>query len=175
MKLIKEFIPLISHSIHEQLILHMERILEGGSTTIKSTTCDFRDMYKEGDFIRDSIEIDDWSPSISKLNKNQINELSAKEDRRLRYKRRHGNSTTTTDFELPTKSTSSSSSLSSSSSTILNSIVSSSTPKKSKSTIVCKHCGVSESDTPLMRKGPEGEKSLCNKCGIQWQSGRLKF
>lgn len=30
----------------------------------------------------------------------------------------------------------------------------------------CVHCGTS--DTPLMRKGPDGHRSLCNACGLVW-------
>jgi chromatin structure-remodeling complex subunit SFH1 len=162
LKLIKEFVPLISHSIYEQIILHMERILEGGSS-LNSSFGDFIDMYKEGDFIRDE-EMDEWTPSISKLNKVQLNEISAKEDRRLRYKRRHGNATTTTDYDIMSKTTSSSSS---------SSLVTSISKDHKVNASRCAHCGCSSVDTPLMRKGPSGDKTLCNKCGLAWQTGRL--
>ncbi|KAJ0695217.1 putative transcription factor TIFY family [Helianthus annuus] len=33
---------------------------------------------------------------------------------------------------------------------------------------VCRHCGVNEKSTPMMRKGPDGPKSLCNACGLMW-------
>ncbi|KAM7254168.1 hypothetical protein ACFE04_031850 [Oxalis oulophora] len=33
---------------------------------------------------------------------------------------------------------------------------------------VCRHCGISEKSTPMMRRGPEGPRSLCNACGLMW-------
>ncbi|KAL9274772.1 GATA transcription factor 28-like protein [Drosera capensis] len=37
------------------------------------------------------------------------------------------------------------------------------------------HCGISEKSTPMMRKGPEGPKTLCNACGLMWANkGTLK-
>lgn len=32
----------------------------------------------------------------------------------------------------------------------------------------CCHCGVSESSTPAMRRGPAGPRTLCNACGLMW-------
>ncbi|KAL1821831.1 hypothetical protein ACET3Z_016700 [Daucus carota] len=32
----------------------------------------------------------------------------------------------------------------------------------------CHHCGVSESSTPAMRRGPAGPRTLCNACGLMW-------
>ncbi|XP_015894174.1 GATA transcription factor 28 isoform X1 [Ziziphus jujuba] len=34
--------------------------------------------------------------------------------------------------------------------------------------IVCRHCGISEKCTPMMRRGPEGPRTLCNACGLMW-------
>ncbi|KAK6121209.1 hypothetical protein DH2020_045050 [Rehmannia glutinosa] len=33
---------------------------------------------------------------------------------------------------------------------------------------VCQHCGVSETLTPAMRRGPAGPRTLCNACGLMW-------
>ncbi|KAK9766096.1 SWI/SNF chromatin-remodeling complex subunit [Basidiobolus ranarum] len=33
----------------------------------------------------------------------------------------------------------------------------------------CANCGCSSSSTPLLRKGPSGEKTLCNACGLYYQ------
>ncbi|CAK8574508.1 unnamed protein product [Lathyrus sativus] len=33
---------------------------------------------------------------------------------------------------------------------------------------VCRHCGISEKCTPMMRRGPEGPRTLCNACGLMW-------
>ncbi len=38
---------------------------------------------------------------------------------------------------------------------------------------VCQACGVIES--PLWRKGPSGKRTLCNSCGIKWNSGQLRL
>ncbi|KAL1544351.1 GATA transcription factor 19-like isoform X3 [Salvia divinorum] len=32
----------------------------------------------------------------------------------------------------------------------------------------CQHCGVCETSTPAMRRGPEGPRTLCNACGLMW-------
>lgn len=34
--------------------------------------------------------------------------------------------------------------------------------------ILCRHCGISEKSTPMMRRGPEGPRTLCNACGLVW-------
>ncbi|KAK7293945.1 hypothetical protein RJT34_16826 [Clitoria ternatea] len=34
--------------------------------------------------------------------------------------------------------------------------------------IACRHCGISEKCTPMMRRGPEGPRTLCNACGLMW-------
>lgn len=33
---------------------------------------------------------------------------------------------------------------------------------------VCQHCGTSSTLTPMMRKGPNGPRTLCNACGLMW-------
>ncbi|KAK8313913.1 hypothetical protein V6Z12_D01G140700 [Gossypium hirsutum] len=32
----------------------------------------------------------------------------------------------------------------------------------------CQHCGVSENNTPAMRRGPAGPRTFCNACGLMW-------
>ncbi|CAH8331938.1 unnamed protein product [Eruca vesicaria subsp. sativa] len=32
--------------------------------------------------------------------------------------------------------------------------------------ISCRHCGIGEKSTPMMRRGPEGPRTLCNACGL---------
>ncbi|KAH6767018.1 ZIM-like 1 [Perilla frutescens var. hirtella] len=32
----------------------------------------------------------------------------------------------------------------------------------------CQNCGVSETSTPAMRRGPAGPRTLCNACGLMW-------
>ncbi|XP_017254407.1 GATA transcription factor 25 isoform X2 [Daucus carota subsp. sativus] len=40
---------------------------------------------------------------------------------------------------------------------------------------LCKHCGTSSRCTPMMRKGPDGPRTLCNACGLYWaQKGALR-
>ncbi|KAL1564599.1 GATA transcription factor 24 [Salvia divinorum] len=34
----------------------------------------------------------------------------------------------------------------------------------------CIHCGISSKSTPMMRRGPDGPKTLCNACGLKWAS-----
>ncbi|XP_072953111.1 GATA transcription factor 20-like [Typha angustifolia] len=32
----------------------------------------------------------------------------------------------------------------------------------------CHHCGISAKSTPMMRRGPNGPRTLCNACGLMW-------
>uniref|UniRef100_A0A7N0USM6 GATA transcription factor n=1 Tax=Kalanchoe fedtschenkoi TaxID=63787 RepID=A0A7N0USM6_KALFE len=32
----------------------------------------------------------------------------------------------------------------------------------------CKNCGTGSKHTPMMRRGPEGPRTLCNACGLKW-------
>ncbi|GKC26681.1 GATA transcription factor, partial [Tanacetum coccineum] len=34
--------------------------------------------------------------------------------------------------------------------------------------VTCVHCGTRSNDTPMMRKGPTGPRTLCNACGLFW-------
>ncbi|GAB4849952.1 GATA transcription factor 24 [Ancistrocladus abbreviatus] len=34
--------------------------------------------------------------------------------------------------------------------------------------VCCQHCGISEKSTPMMRRGPDGPRTLCNACGLMW-------
>lgn len=33
---------------------------------------------------------------------------------------------------------------------------------------LCTHCGISSKSTPMMRRGPNGPRTLCNACGLVW-------
>lgn len=40
----------------------------------------------------------------------------------------------------------------------------------------CINCGVDAKETPLMRKGPNGSKTLCNACGLSWANkGKMRI
>ncbi|KAJ8529932.1 hypothetical protein K7X08_036767 [Anisodus acutangulus] len=43
-----------------------------------------------------------------------------------------------------------------------------STPHPEPTLRRCHHCGISESETPAMRWGPSGPRTLCNGCGLMW-------
>ncbi|BAF20382.2 Os06g0698900, partial [Oryza sativa Japonica Group] len=32
----------------------------------------------------------------------------------------------------------------------------------------CHHCGINAKATPMMRRGPDGPRTLCNACGLMW-------
>lgn len=34
--------------------------------------------------------------------------------------------------------------------------------------VECHHCGISAKSTPMMRRGPNGPRTLCNACGLVW-------
>ncbi|GJM97555.1 hypothetical protein PR202_ga14490 [Eleusine coracana subsp. coracana] len=37
----------------------------------------------------------------------------------------------------------------------------------------CHHCGISAAATPMMRRGPDGPRTLCNACGLMWANKGL--
>lgn len=40
----------------------------------------------------------------------------------------------------------------------------------------CTNCGVDANETPLMRKGPNGSRTLCNACGLSWANkGKMRI
>ncbi|XWS14894.1 hypothetical protein CRYUN_Cryun35bG0048100 [Craigia yunnanensis] len=43
-----------------------------------------------------------------------------------------------------------------------------STPRPETVVRRCLHCGVGENNTPAMRRGPSGPRTLCNACGLMW-------
>lgn len=87
MKLESEFIPLISFSVNEQLILHFQRILQGSGKP-KKITGDFYDMSQEDSIIRDEETQEIWEPRLEKLSEDQLSELQQKEERKNRVNRR---------------------------------------------------------------------------------------
>ncbi|XP_042473870.1 GATA transcription factor 17-like isoform X1 [Zingiber officinale] len=39
----------------------------------------------------------------------------------------------------------------------------------------CYNCGASAQSTPMMRRGPDGQRTLCNPCGIVWaKTGKMR-
>ncbi|RZR73789.1 hypothetical protein BHM03_00028109 [Ensete ventricosum] len=40
-------------------------------------------------------------------------------------------------------------------------------------TFSCHHCGISSKSTPMMRRGPEGPRTLCNACGLMWANKHI--
>ncbi|AQK81166.1 GATA transcription factor 25 isoform 2 [Zea mays] len=37
----------------------------------------------------------------------------------------------------------------------------------------CHHCGINATATPMMRRGPDGPRTLCNACGLMWANKGL--
>ncbi|CAN6193123.1 unnamed protein product [Urochloa humidicola] len=37
----------------------------------------------------------------------------------------------------------------------------------------CHHCGINAANTPMMRRGPDGPRTLCNACGLMWANKGL--
>ncbi|KAG0464557.1 hypothetical protein HPP92_020626 [Vanilla planifolia] len=40
--------------------------------------------------------------------------------------------------------------------------------KQPPSATECHHCSISAKSTPMMRRGPDGPRTLCNACGLVW-------
>ncbi|CAM0909670.1 unnamed protein product [Alopecurus aequalis] len=38
----------------------------------------------------------------------------------------------------------------------------------------CHHCGLNAKNTPMMRRGPDGPRTLCNACGLMWANKKRK-
>ncbi|KAG8364160.1 hypothetical protein BUALT_Bualt19G0098100 [Buddleja alternifolia] len=41
-------------------------------------------------------------------------------------------------------------------------------PGQEEQETLCRHCGISSKSTPMMRRGPDGPRTLCNACGLKW-------
>ncbi|XP_064939600.1 GATA transcription factor 20-like [Musa acuminata AAA Group] len=47
---------------------------------------------------------------------------------------------------------------------------------KTPAASVCHHCGISAKSTPMMRRGPDGPRTLCNACGLLWANkGTMRY
>jgi hypothetical protein len=88
------------------------------------------------------------------------------EERQARYRRRHGTMRTRSISKEETTG----SLLKRRSSTVVEQPV-----KNEKVYDECIYCGCPKWNTPIMRKGPDGAKSLCNKCGLAFATGRLQL
>ncbi|GFS34535.1 similar to ZIM-like 1 [Actinidia rufa] len=41
-------------------------------------------------------------------------------------------------------------------------------PGQEEEETACTHCSTSSKSTPMMRRGPDGPRTLCNACGLKW-------
>lgn len=98
------------------------------------------------------------------MTEEELQRIAMQEERQARYRRRHGT--------MRTRSASLKEDLS----------VGSILKRRSTTSMFvepekvydeCIHCGCPKWNTPIMRKGPDGAKSLCNKCGLAFATGRL--
>ncbi|CAG8520111.1 13777_t:CDS:2 [Acaulospora morrowiae] len=152
-----EFVSVIAHSIHEQLLKHKKEIKPDDSDNerepLKTVFRSFEDA-------------EEWCPVLEILTSEELEKIRLDQERDIRRMRR-----ATTRNVTRTKSLKP---------TTLNGIdhlsISINQRMRNDSKLNpdelnvwrCLHCGIDGHTTPLVRRGPDGGKTLCNACGLVW-------
>ncbi|CAG8598836.1 10024_t:CDS:2 [Ambispora leptoticha] len=166
-----EFAPIIAFSIHEQLLRHKEKLddFDPESEPLKSA-------------FRPFDEAEEWAPILETLTTEELEKIVLDKERSIRRLRREtsrfGNSRSR---QLPRNPNSS---ILSPNSSPLRRQKNMQPVKPLKQERVrergqrlapeqlekwhCEHCRINGRDTPLVRRGPDGTKTLCNACGLYW-------
>ncbi|RIB02947.1 hypothetical protein C2G38_2049666 [Gigaspora rosea] len=152
-----EFVTMIAHSIHEQILKYKKDIKSDDSDNESAPLKSVFRAYEDAD---------EWSPVLNLLSNEELEKIRLDQERDIRRMRRA--TTRNIARSKPSRST------------VTNGIDHSSiyinqrTRNDTKLTLDeleiwrCMHCGVDGHTTPLVRKGPDGGKSLCNACGLVW-------
>ncbi|RKP13835.1 hypothetical protein BJ684DRAFT_19707 [Piptocephalis cylindrospora] len=186
-----EFPPLIAHAIHDRLARwRRDRVYgeaEEDPTRIPGAIGMDASVYRP---LHSAIE---WGPMLQELSAEELERVQIDRERTLRRQRRE-----TSRWAPPTgrrsggglslataPSPSSSGLMSPSTSGIMSpgpvtrgtstGGAASTLPglpmtESRSATFRCVHCGIGGTETPLARRGPDGNMSLCNACGLFWKA-----
>ncbi|KAK9712003.1 Chromatin structure remodeling complex protein sfh1 [Basidiobolus ranarum] len=165
-----EFVSLIAFTIHEQLYRYrQERLSYADEMEYSDMTTPLTSAFRSME------EAEDWAPKLESLSMEELERILMDNERSIRRLRRDAsrfvinrpldskpNSTSRTSSPLPK------------SKTRLSEYKTSRLPVEELETWQCLHCGIDGKNTPLVRRGPDGSKTLCNACGLAWQTrGKL--
>ncbi|CAJ0644767.1 3058_t:CDS:2 [Entrophospora sp. SA101] len=161
-----EFVTIIAHSIHEQLLKHKKdiRFFDSDNEQERITSA-FRS-------IEDSEE---WCPVLEILTTDELEKIRMDKERDIRRMRRATSRNLNRSSRRPMMVANGSNGISHHNS--LNMRPKDMLPavqKGSKMTAEdlnawkCFHCGIDGNSTPSIRRGPDGGKTLCNACGLVW-------
>ncbi|KAG0200077.1 Chromatin structure remodeling complex protein sfh1 [Mortierella sp. GBA30] len=149
-----EFVSMIAHEIHEQLYrFKQDRLLDRGFEP--------EPLYSG---FRPTLEGDEWSPALETLTSEEYEKILEDRERSIRrnrratsaYVKRRGASS----YNVPGYA-----------SKITKRARSTRQPGMSMEGYEgwqCQQCGLGAHSTVMLRSGPEGEKTLCNTCGLHW-------
>ncbi|KAG0345798.1 Chromatin structure remodeling complex protein sfh1 [Podila humilis] len=148
-----EFVPIISHEIHEQLYrFKQDRLLDRGF--------DLEPLYTG---FRFSEESENWCPALEALTTEEVEKILEDRERSVRRNRRESSR-----FSRRRGNTA-----------VSRSYVSNISSKRGKGRPMrmdmggyedwkCQQCGLGAFSTVMLRTGPAGERTLCNTCGLYW-------
>ncbi|KAG9296393.1 hypothetical protein G9A89_014985 [Geosiphon pyriformis] len=165
-----EFAPIIAFNIHEQLLRHKNEILNDSDTESEPLQSAFRALD----------EAEDWSPVLGTLTTEELEKLVLDKERSFRRLRREtsrfGNSRSR-HLRQTTPRSSSGIRSPAATPTRRNKNLKQERVRGERGTKLapeqlekwhCDHCRINGRDTPLVRRGPDGGKTLCNACGLYW-------
>ncbi|CAG8473504.1 2052_t:CDS:2 [Diversispora eburnea] len=148
-----EFVTVISHSIHEQLLKYKKEIKPDDSD-------DEQEPLKS--IFRSFEDVEEWCPVLEILTNEELEKIRLDQERDIRRMRRENARNSTRIKSRPMTSN--------------DHLIKQRIRNELKSTAeelniwCCLHCGIDGRTTPLVRRGPNGSKTLCNACGLVWAS-----
>jgi hypothetical protein len=168
-----EFVSLISYSIREQLFRYKRERAYGGALEDDDAELSQGPLHTA---FRTLDEAEEWSPMLESLTSEEVEKMVVDKERSTRRLRREtaryvsGRSRGTPSAYAQTDGFGSPSSGS-----LANHANAHGQRKTARlapeeiPTWRCLHCGAPGASTPVVRRGPEGPKTLCNACGLSWQ------
>ncbi|ORY06275.1 SNF5-domain-containing protein [Basidiobolus meristosporus CBS 931.73] len=163
-----EFVSLIAFAIQEQIYRHRQERVS------------YADEMEDSDMappltsaFRPIEDAENWAPKLEILSVEELERILIDNERSIRRLRRDASRFV---INRPTeiKMTSRTSSPMPKAKPRLSEYKTSRLPVEELETWRCLHCGIEGRNTPLVRRGPDGSKTLCNACGLAWQTrGKL--
>ncbi|KAF9201388.1 Chromatin structure remodeling complex protein sfh1 [Haplosporangium sp. Z 27] len=158
-----EFVSMIAHEIHEQLYrFKQDRILDRGFET--------EPLYSG---FRPTDDGENWAPALETLTTEEYEKILEDRERSIRrnrrattsFSKRRGGASVAISYNIPgtgynSKITKRGRLAQRQHASLLN--------LKEYDNWQCRQCGLGAGSTYMIRSGPEGEKTLCNTCGLYW-------
>ncbi|KAI9594469.1 hypothetical protein BDF19DRAFT_444922 [Syncephalis fuscata] len=176
-----EFLPLIAYSIREQLYRYRRDRLYGSGAGVDDDDVELASEPLYTGF-RTIDEAEAWSPVVELLTSEEVEKMVMDKERSTRRLRRETARYATGRSRTGGMSISGADALLSpigsggAGAGGPGAMLAGQNMKKTArlapeevATWRCLHCGAPGASTPVVRRGPEGPKTLCNACGLSWQ------